>query len=104
MPIHGYSILKGRAIDFRRGSGQSPHYQVLVNDGTDLYRIAINVESQDGSEVQYQVVPHFDPPLLSELADVTSGLHPIASRPGGIALDYIRGNLVQPGDLVPLPI
>ena len=104
MPIKNYSVLKGRAIDLRRGSGRSPHYQVLVNDGTDLYRIAVNVESQDGSEVQYEVVPHFDHPLLADLPNRASGLHPLPSRPGGIALNYIRGNLVQPGDLVPLPI
>jgi uncharacterized protein YukJ len=57
MPIRQYSVLKGRPIDARRGSGSSPHYQVLVVDDVERYRIAVNVESQDGSEVQYSSCP-----------------------------------------------
>jgi uncharacterized protein YukJ len=104
MPIRGYSVLTGRAIDLRRGSGHSPHYQVEISDETDLYRLAINVESQDGSEVLYVVVPHFDHPILAQLGDLQPGLQPVPSRPGGIALDYIRGNLLSPSDMVPLPV
>ena len=64
MPIHGYSLLTGRTIDMRRGSGQSPHFQVQVSDDSDLYQLAINVELKEGSEVLYLVEPHFDHPIL----------------------------------------
>lgn len=104
MPIHGYSVLTGRIIDMRRGSGQSPHFQVQVSDDSDLYRLAINVESQEGSEVLYLVEPHFDHPILMGLADLKRGLLSVQSRPGEIALDYIRGNLLSPSDMTPLPI
>ena len=76
MPIHGYSLLTGRTIDMRRGSGQSPHFQVQVSDDSDLYRLAINVESKEGSEVLYLVEPHFDHPILVGLADLKPGLLP----------------------------
>ena len=32
------------------------------------------------------------------------GLHKTASKPGGVALDFIRGNLMQPWELKPLPL
>jgi uncharacterized protein YukJ len=104
MPLRQYSVLKGRPVDLRQGSGTSPHFQVLVVDDTERYRIAINVQSQDGSEVLFHVNPRFDHPMLEQLAELGAGLHAVPSRPGGIALDYIRGNLLQPQQMVPLPI
>jgi len=104
MPLKHYSVLKGRPVDLRRGSGASPHFQVLVVDDTERYRIAINVQSQDGSEVLFYVNPHFSHHMLEQLAELETGMHPVPSRPGGIALDYIRGNLFQPQQMVPLPI
>lgn len=104
MPLKQYSVLKGRAVDARQGSGSSPHYQVQVSDDSDLYRIAVNVQSQDGSEVHFAVIEHFDHPLLAMLADLEFGMHAVPSRPGGVALDYIRGNLLQPSAMVPLPV
>lgn len=104
MPLKRYSVLKGRAVDVRQGSGSSPHYQILVVDDTERYRIAVNVRSQDGSEVLYHVDPRFEHPMREQLAELAPGLHPVPSKPGGIALDLIRGNLLQPQDMVPLPI
>jgi uncharacterized protein YukJ len=104
MPLKQYSVLKGRPVDLRRGSGTSPHFQVLVVDDAERYRIAINVQSKDGSEVLFYVNPHFDHPMLELLAELKAGMHDVRSGPGGIALDFIRGNLFQPQQMVPLPI
>lgn len=104
MPLKNYSLLKGRAIDARDGTGANPHYQILVTDDSERYRIAVNVQSQDGSEVQYLVVSRFDHPILGGLPDIPLGLQALTLRPGGVALDYIRGNLLQPESLVPLPL
>lgn len=104
MSLKHYSVLKGRAVDVRQGSGSSPHYQILVVDDTERYRIAVNVESQDGSEVLYYVDPRFEHPMLPHLEQLAPGLHAAPSKPGGIALDFIRGNLLQPQDMVPLPV
>ncbi|HYZ20537.1 MAG TPA: DUF2278 family protein [Rhodopila sp.] len=104
MALKHYSVLKGRPVDLRQGSGTSPHFQVLVVDDTERYRIAINVQSQDGSEVLFYVDPHFNHPMLEQLAELDAGIHKVRSEPGGIALDFIRGNLFQPQQMVPLPI
>ncbi len=102
--LKAYSVLKGRVVDMRQGSGESPHFQVLVVDDTDRYRIAINVQSQDHSMVQYLVRTRFSHPICDQLHPLADGLHPGQSRPGGLALDYIRGNLLQPSEMRPLPI
>ena len=104
MPLKNYSVLKGRPIAMRFGSGKSPHYQVhLVADGEN-YRIAINVESADGSEVEFLVRSRFVHPITDELKGLADGLHPQPPQPNSVALDYIRGNLLQPQEMAPLPL
>src|SRR5262249_7843958 len=93
-----------RPVDLRQGSGTSPHFQVLVVDDSEQYRIAINVQSQDGSEVLFYVNPHFDHPMLEQLVGLDSGMHAVPSRPGGVALSSIRSNLCQRQQMVALPI
>jgi uncharacterized protein YukJ len=104
MAIQRYSLLKGRVIDRRNGSGRNPHYQMLVADEADHYRVAVNVRSHDDSEVLYLVRTRFEHPITDDLAELAPGLHAVESRPGGLALDYIRANLMQPDELVPLPV
>lgn len=104
MPLRHYSVLKGRPIAMRFGTGQSPHYQVhIVADNAD-YRIAVNVQSADGSEVAYLVRSRFVHPITDQLAALPEGLHPQPPKPGSMALDFIRGNLMQPQEMVPLPL
>jgi uncharacterized protein YukJ len=104
MPLKNYSLLKGRPINNRPGTGANPHYHVLVSAGEDLFRIAVNVRSSDGSEVEYLVRSHFEHPITDKLGDMEDGLHKLPSRPGGVALDFIRGNLAQPWEFQPLPM
>jgi uncharacterized protein YukJ len=104
MPLNNYSVLKGRPIDNRLATGASPHYQVLISDDGVLHRIAINVRSQDGSEVEYLVRSHFEHPIIEGLAELSEGLHEIPSKPGGLALDFIRGNIALPSEFQPLPL
>lgn len=96
MPLHKYGVLVGRATDSRReGATDTPHYQVRVAapPGTG-YRIAVNVLSQLApSELLYLVDDDFQHPLLAGLTGLDAGWHPLPSRPGGLALDFIRGNL-----------
>ncbi len=104
MPLKNYAVLKGRPINNRLATGSSPHYQVLVSENGTLHRIAINVRSQDGSEVEFLVRSRFEHPITDLLAALPEGLHKTASKPGGVALDFIRGNLMQPWELKPLPL
>ncbi|WP_245279869.1 DUF2278 family protein [Rhizobium leguminosarum] len=104
MPVPNYSVLKGRPINNRLATGKSPHYQVQVSADGELHRIAINVQSQDGSEVQFLVRSQFEHPITDKLKELTEGLHQAPPEPNGLGLDYIRSNLMQPWELKPLPL
>jgi uncharacterized protein YukJ len=106
MPIAKYGVLKGRPISRRLGSGSSPHYQIQVVDeeGTN-YRVAVNVLSQQSpSEVMYYIKTFFVHPVTAIVESLATGFHELPSRPQSGALDYIRGNLLQPGMMTPLPV
>lgn len=105
MALSGYGVLKGRPIDRRLGTGQNPHYQVRIADDTTDYRIAINVKSELApSEVEYVIDAHFEHPILAQLLEFEHGWTPLAAEPGSGALDFIRGNLFDPRDMVPLAL
>ena len=97
MPLKGYGVLKGTAVDRRLGAGQSPHYQVrIVDDQTD-YRIAVNVlSSLQPSTLEFLVVDDFRHPITAGLAELGRGFHALPAKPGGLALDFIRANLFDP--------
>ena len=59
MAINKYSVLKGKAIDSRLASGRNPHYQIHVVDENEEYRIAVNVQSQDKSDLEYIIYSHW---------------------------------------------
>lgn len=101
MPLENYGVLKGRAIDSRMGKS---HYQVLVEDENKIkYRIAINVEAEEyPSEVLYFVSEDFKSENITELPKLKSGFTEIDNNVPNIALDYIRGNLFDPSQMVPL--
>jgi uncharacterized protein YukJ len=105
MPLNSYGVLVGRAVDCRREAGtDSPHYQVRIDaDGTS-YRIAVNVLSQESpSELLYLVADDLRHPVTDAVAGLAVGWHDLPSRPGGAALDFIRGNLFDRSVMRPLP-
>lgn len=104
MPLKSYGVLKGRAIDRRLGTGGNPHYQVHMVDQTSDYRIAVNVASQlQPSELEYLVDSDFHHAIVDPLRELTPGWKVLPRRPGGISLDFIRGNLFDPRRMVKLP-
>lgn len=104
MPLKQYGVLIGRPTDRRLGSGQNPHYQIRISDGAEEYRCAVNVLSQlPPSELQYVVKENFDHEMLQRLGAMEMGYHSLQSRPGGVALDFIRGNLFQREEVMVLP-
>ena len=106
MPIARYGVLKGRPISRRLATGSSPHYQIqIVDEAGTNYRIAVNVLSQVApSEVMYYVKTFFVHPITSLVQPFSSGFHELPSKPDSGALDFIRGNLLQPELMTPLPI
>ena len=104
MPLKNYGVLKGKAIDSREGMGTSPHFQILIVDDDLRHRIAINVKSKvEPSELLYYVDENFDHPMVTELEPLPPGFHELPSKPGGMALDYIRGNCFDITMAKPLP-
>jgi uncharacterized protein YukJ len=105
MPLRDYGVLVGRVVNKKAETGrQSPHYQVRVTaDGTD-YRIAVNVQSaQNPPDLMYVAEEAFAHPLLASLVDLPDGFTLLPSKPGGMALDFIRGNLFDRTAMRPLP-
>jgi uncharacterized protein YukJ len=104
MPLKEYGVLKANVVDKRLASGGNAHYQVHIVDDTTDYRIAVNVQSQDGSQVEYVVEPWFEHPILDGLHELPLGFKKLTGAgPGGLALDFIRGNLLDRSEFVPLP-
>lgn len=104
MALKSYGVLKGRPIARRLGAGTSPHYQVHLVADDDDYRIAVNVKSKKSpSELLYLIVENYAHPLVDGLKGLVAGFTPLESKPGGLALDYIRANLFAPDKMVPLP-
>lgn len=107
MPIQNYSLLKGTPIGGEVVSGASAHYQITVQATGGPFIVAVNIQSVDGSEVLYAVEPNVTPP--SPLTVVASGIHAVPSKPGGLAIDFVRETvqgkpLVQRSQMALLPI
>ncbi|ADB53960.1 DUF2278 family protein [Conexibacter woesei] len=104
MPLKSYGVLKGSAVDRRLASGENGHFQIHVVDDTTDYRVAVNVESAlEPSELEYLVASDFTHPLLADLVALPAGWNPLPSRAGGVALDFIRGNLFDRSRMRTLP-
>lgn len=103
MSISRYGVLKGKAIDMKSGQGSNPHFQVQVSDH-DLFRIAINVKSQEEpSTILYYADEDFCHPILENLVKLPFGFQELESKPGGMALDFIRGDLFDVTQMRLLP-
>jgi uncharacterized protein YukJ len=96
-----YGVLKARPVAASRGP---THYHArVVADGVH-YRVSINVNSQQPpSELRFIVVRPFADPLTQALSRLAPGFTPITSRAGGLALDFVRRRLFDPGAMRLLP-
>src|SRR5688572_19068322 len=101
MPLQRYGVLKGQAFESLRATAQSEHFQILINRGNTPHRIAINTKSSLApSQVLYYASNDFHHELTDALlqSNLQPGFTPLESKPGGLALDFIRRNLVKPAD------
>ena len=100
-----YGVLRGKVTKFGTEDGTShPHFQIIVNDGHQDWRIAVNVRSDDGSNDEAAVVnPLVGKPILAQLAGLAVGFTSLPNHVPGLALDFVRESLFAPGDLETLP-
>ncbi|KAL3458983.1 hypothetical protein BJX64DRAFT_265553 [Aspergillus heterothallicus] len=102
MPLDNYGVWKAHPVDHkvdRRGSDK-PHLTLYFrNNGGGSYEAAINIKSGDldESRLAYWVNEDMnDHPLVEGLSHLPTGfkrLDDTEPEPGGLRLDYIRGNL-----------
>lgn len=105
MPIKDYGVLKGKATQRILATKNSEHYQILVNEGDDPHRIAINTQSSEApSQVLFYADDDFHHAITDALlqASLPDAFTPLPSKPDGLALDFIRGNLFDVAQMVPL--
>jgi uncharacterized protein YukJ len=105
MSLPRYGVLVGTVIGRKPETGTAtPHYQIQVRADDIEYRVAVNVRSaQRPPDLLYLAVEDFAHPLLTALNDLADGFTAVPSAPGGVALDYIRGNLFDQTAVRPLP-
>jgi uncharacterized protein YukJ len=101
-------VVTGRILDRRaETSGRSPHYQILVQSGAERFRIAVNTRSgsSHGREAHllYFANDDFRHEIVDHLARIEDGVRDLAARPGGLAIDYVRGGMVERGQMRLLP-
>src|SRR2546429_343556 len=95
MALASYGVLAGSVIDQRaEGGTDSPHYQIRIRGGDADFRLAVNVLSQEKpAELLYVADENFRHPVTQSLPGLPADFTPLASQPGGMALDFIRANL-----------
>jgi uncharacterized protein YukJ len=90
-----YGVLRGRPDRYKREDDAStPHLQIRVlDDSGQPWRIAVNVQSDSGSNVVFWVVdPLAGHPLLASLPPQPSGFAHV-DKNSGHALDYVKAPL-----------
>ncbi len=102
--IRHYAVLVGKIEDgFESPEGASPHYEIWVKAGGD-YRIAVNVQSVDDSEVLAYFDANFNKLDLTPLLEGDVGLQQLQTGPSGSGgLDYLRDNLFPLNSMQPIP-
>jgi uncharacterized protein YukJ len=87
-----YGVLRARPDRWKREDGDSsPHLQIRVlDDAAQPWRIAVNVQSNDGSDVVFWVVdPLVGHPILGSLASLPSGFSSRSAN-SAQALDFVK--------------
>ena len=105
MPIANYGVLKGTVVGHDRDADDD-HYQVLVRAGRTLHRIAVNVRSsapKSPSTLLFAASTSLPATMTEALRKLPAVFQKVPSRPGGLALDYLRSGIVKTKTMKPLP-
>jgi uncharacterized protein YukJ len=105
MSLNTYGVLKGTVIGHLRNADDD-HYQVLVQAGKTLHRIAVNVKSsapKSPSTLLFLSATALPQKLTDALTALIPGYLKLPSKPGGLALDFVRSGIVKTAQMKPLP-
>ncbi|MEV0388454.1 DUF2278 family protein [Nonomuraea sp. NPDC050643] len=104
MPISDYGVLKGTVVDCRTETTDTPHYQIHLDAAGVQFRCAVNIRSQQSPpDLLFLAVDGLRHPVVALVAGLPDGFTALESRPGGMALDYIRANLFDRDAMRPAP-
>ena len=105
MPLQHYGVLRGTIVRGRAARRANlPHYQLLVQAGATPFRVAVNIRGRDRpSDLLFAMIDHYQHPITGALLDAPPGFTRLSHAPGGLALDYVRANLVDRAAMRPLP-
>ncbi|MEP0873653.1 YukJ family protein [Trichocoleus desertorum AS-A10] len=106
MPIKNYGVWVAKPVrvsaERAEEDPKSPHIHLFYDDGSSggnfngARRASINVKSKSAlSELVFWLIRDFQHPIVDKLRDLDVGFHDIPSQLAGLALDYIRGNLME---------
>ncbi|KAL9564002.1 hypothetical protein ACKAV7_011862 [Fusarium commune] len=109
MVVESYGVWKAKPVRYtyedRHQDSVSPHLSLFfTDDEAEEGRAAINIKSGDHAEsrLAYWTLPHFTHPITEKLAALNDSFQLLAGTseqgPGGLALDFIRGNLFRRSD------
>lgn len=105
MSLDRYALLKGTIIGHLRDADDD-HYQILAKAGTATHRIASNVKSSAPnapSIVLFYSTTAVPDELTKQLKGLGDGFKKLPSKPGGLALDYVRSGWIKTSKMVPVP-
>ncbi len=90
-----YGVLRGTVEQFLHHAPDeaAPHIEVLVTAASDAWRIAVNVRSDDQTNLIYRVERNFAHPVLQAAAALPRGLTRPDRDRRSLRLDYVRGNM-----------
>ena len=105
MALSKYGVLKGTVTGHRRDADDD-HYQILVTAGNTMHRVAVNVRSSAPnapSTLLFISQAKLPEPFTQGLQGLKPGHTKLASRPGGLALDYVRNGWFKPTAMKVVP-
>lgn len=102
-----YGVLKGKVVGYTPpGRDSTPHCTVIIiGENNRRYNIIVNVHSREyPHEILYYAGKNFHSDQITHLPKLDYGFTEINNSNREIALDYIRGNLLDRCKLAPLPV
>ncbi|MFZ1108910.1 MAG: DUF2278 family protein [Rhodomicrobium sp.] len=94
-----YGLLRGRPSDFLhpKPDDPAPHLEVKIETPDGPWRLAVNVRSQDTSNLLFHVDKNFTHPILGALSPLPQGLTRPPREDRTLRLDYVRGDFFDTG-------
>lgn len=97
MPLSSYGVLKAAPLGFAREPG-GDHFQIHASASGVEWRIPVKVAVARDADAAMPLF-YWDTALPGDMAAALEamkpGFHGLSLRPGGLALDYVRGGLVR---------